>query len=633
MDITMCDGGPFADASIRERLKLYREMGATSVQTYIHWRHIEPQKGQCDWPAYDQTLEWVEEAGLRWIPFVIAGPWSETPEWAWNDPEVTLARCLEHGKQSKIPSIWCPKFKEKILYWLQTFAAHFPPERLGGVVLGITGDYGEAIYQVVGNWPGCYHTHLGMWCGDPLAVADWRRFLAERYGTIEKLNQAWRTTNHASFAELEPFTRRWAPGPRAWLDLVAWYRGAMTDYADWWMGAARDVFGDTPLYLCTGGDMIPPHGSDFSAQAKIAAKHGGGVRITNEATGLPGNVYLTRLVASAGRHYGAFFSNEPAARVYPVGSLGRLFNARTSGARQVFYYGRNVIDEKGPNEAWHLLHDHRAQMKPFEPCVDVAVMYPTSAMVLDEKYPIDFFMRLRERFDYDFVDERMMVDEALDHYRILVVNSVDVAPAEVIEAIIRWVENGGILLTLNSRIQDLDGNSERWERLIGMTAESDETIGHTSANCLAPDRFPSFTDAPKWTFRRAISHLSDDCEVMVRMAAETGGASVWAREAGKGRVMAYWGVGELITPEGEWLELPPLALYFLRDALADLVKTQRLDRVPGSLWLEDSPLFLSESKDRRLRVAFNAGDAPVELASGGRTVSIPGRSMVDLDES
>jgi len=47
---------------------------------------------------------------------------------------------------------------------------------------------------------------------------------------------------------------------------------------------AREFFPNTKIYLCTGGDGHPTHGSDFTHQARIAAKHRAGIRITNEGS-------------------------------------------------------------------------------------------------------------------------------------------------------------------------------------------------------------------------------------------------------------------------------------------------------------------------------------------------------------
>jgi hypothetical protein len=317
MEITVCSIS-HTEKNADEKLELLRQMGVTSVQTYIYWNKVEKEPGVMDWSEYDADVALFKKHGLKWVPFVIAGPWYVTPEFVRRDPQVVMLRCLEHGRESAIPSLWGPRLREYVREYLRKFAAHYGPQNvLESVNLGITGDYGEAIYSVIGNWPGEYHSHGGFWCGDSLAVADFQRAMKDLYaGDIARLNAAWRT-QHASFEDLRPFLPDQAPSPRARLEFLRWYRDSMTAYARFWLAAAREFFPQTEIYLCTGGDMAPEHGSDFSAQAKAAAQYQAGIRITNEASSFTQNVALTRLVASACRHYGAYFGHEPAAAVTP----------------------------------------------------------------------------------------------------------------------------------------------------------------------------------------------------------------------------------------------------------------------------------------------------------------------------
>ena len=82
----------------------------------------------------------------------------------------------------------------------------------------------------------------------------------------------------------------------------------------------------------------PPHGSNFAEQCRVAAKHKAGVRITNEASNYALNFALTRWVASAGKHYGAYYGFEPAGGVDENGIVARIYNATASGANQLFDY-------------------------------------------------------------------------------------------------------------------------------------------------------------------------------------------------------------------------------------------------------------------------------------------------------
>jgi hypothetical protein len=330
------------------------------------------------------------------------------------------------------------------------------------VLLGIQGDFGEAIYSVTGGgWtfqvPGEYHNHAGFWCGDEYARADFRRWAKARYRTVEKLNAAWGTEIASLDAVEYPVAvigegdkARTGPrddspgGRRGWLDFVEWYRGAMTDYADWWMAATRKHFPNTEIYLCTGGDAPPAHGSQFAAQCKAAARHGAGVRITNEASDYAVNFAITRWVAAAGRFYGAYFGFEPAGAEDERGIVARIYNATASGALQLHDYAPNVVSspERLSAQRAHFRYLFRA-----EPVVDVALWYPNVAMTLRWGGFWEKVTALRDLTDFDYVDELMLRDGALGRYRVLLFVHGNVIEEKDLRRIARWVRAGGVFVT------------------------------------------------------------------------------------------------------------------------------------------------------------------------------------------
>ncbi len=74
----------------------------------------------------------------------------------------------------------------------------------------------------------------------------------------------------------------------------------------------RELAPDVPILLCTGGSGFPDLGADMTAQSKMAARHGAGIRITNEASDYAKNFCLTRIIGTACRHYETYFGYEPA---------------------------------------------------------------------------------------------------------------------------------------------------------------------------------------------------------------------------------------------------------------------------------------------------------------------------------
>jgi hypothetical protein len=177
-------------------------LGFTSVEQYVHWGTVENDgEGIFDFSHWDRQVEILRRHGLKWVPFLIAGPAYTLPDWFRDSIEHRGAVCLEHGLPSKIQSIFDRAFDRHVDRYLEAFAARYRDDGiLEALLLGITGDFGEAIYPVTGTvWtqvtPGPYHTHGGYWCGDPLAVNQFRAAMLERYeGDLDRLNDAWGTT-------------------------------------------------------------------------------------------------------------------------------------------------------------------------------------------------------------------------------------------------------------------------------------------------------------------------------------------------------------------------------------------------------------------------------------------------------
>ena len=464
-------------AAIRDTAARLRALGITAIQTYVTWESCEREaENAWDWSRWDETVDLLAQHNLDWVPFLIAGPAYATPGWFREGPYHVSCRCLEHGEDSKIQSLWNPHFP----WWVQRFLSAFAErygghERLQAVNPGIQGDYGEAIYSVTGDWtqhiPGSYHNHEGFWCGDPHALEDFRAWAREKYRHIHLLNAAWETefTDFADVAypgrgeELAAFRAALPDASggarRRWLDFVDWYRGAMTRFADWWLGVAREAFPNLPVYLCTGGHAPPEHGAHFAEQSRVAAAHAAGVRITNEGSDFAGNFVMTRLVASACRHYGAAFGFEPAQFEDELGILARVFNAATSGASHLTDKDYNLLDghldtmppsrfPELPTRAEAVKHARPFLFRAPRPRIHAAVWHPDTSLMLEGKGFAQVAAVRDFRFftDHDYVDETLLRAGALDRYAALVILYGNVMERTDALRIARWVERGGVLI-------------------------------------------------------------------------------------------------------------------------------------------------------------------------------------------
>ena len=447
---------------------LFKALSVTSVESYVDWAGVEPVKDQWDWGKWDKQVATLQKAGLKWAPFLIAGSAYATPLWFQNSADSHTYRCLEHGKDSKVQSLFNPALRPQIERFLRAFAQRYRDAGvIESVLLGITGIYGESIYPAgpEGGWTarltGEYHNHHGWWAGDTYAVAAFRAAMREKYGRVKRLNAAWGVA-HASFDDLEPFLPEKAPNDRARADFVEWYQQAMTEWSAFWVHAARKAFPKTEIYLCTGGDGSPFLGADFTAQTAAIARDGAGVRITNEGSDYAHNFSITREVATATRHYGTFCGFEPASGVDANGVVARIYNATASGARQLHDYipntlgqGVEALDNFRTNAVWLTLR---------RPRVSVALYLSRETWALEPDAvgrTLALSRALRDATDLDFVTRRSLADGQLRGYHALVLGACSVLEPDSAKAIERWVRKGGILIaatrpgeTLGGRLYD-----------------------------------------------------------------------------------------------------------------------------------------------------------------------------------
>lgn len=484
-------------------LRRLRNMGVTSVEQYVTWETCENKgEGEWDFSHWDREVEKIREAGLKWLPFLIAGPAYSLPDWYRASRDFEGLRCLEHNIESKIQTFWDKKFYDYVDRFLAAFADHYRDHEIfEGLLFGITGDFGEAIVSVWhGNWPtnipGLYHAHGGYWCGDRFAKADFKRFAEKKYGTTEALNASW-GTSYPTFGAVdyppiesgpENFRIDECTGPgyfapksvadrRRWIDFIDWYRASMTEYASFWMKTARKYFPDVELYLCTGGGAEPWHASEFAQQCKVCAEVGGGVRITNEASNYGVNFVITNWVATASNHYGGYFSFEPAGQVTERGVVCRVYNAAATGAKSLHYYSNNILgnEERATNFASnvHLLREGGVRR-------EIGLLYPDTPMVLDT-YRMGqmhgLFALMRDYTDYAYACDLTVADGILDGLRALVITMDGYYKTATLEAIRAFVENGGLLVGINLKeLHDLDRDEDYLSILFGADGKG-QTLG------------------------------------------------------------------------------------------------------------------------------------------------------------
>lgn len=465
--------------ALENAVPILRQMGVTSHEVYVRWNLCELSEGKYDWSVYDRYVAVYKKYGLKWVPFLIVGSPYSLPDWYYKKAGYQGYVCLEHGQESDVQSLWNPTLRKHVSRFINAFCERYRGSGvIESILLGITGNYGEAIYPVTGNdWTadihGAYHTHPGFWAGDKYAQESFRLFLIRKYGGTTPLRDAWGKTV-SSFEEIKPFMKEAASNERSWLDMCDWYINSMTDWSRFWISETRKSFpGD--IYLCTGGDAPIRHGSDFGEQCKVAAEFGAGVRITNESSDEASNASLTRWVASAGLQYGAYFSFEPASGVNADGVVNRVYNATASGARGLHYYNDNLFST--PEARKNFLR-MGSMMKQHVPIHEIAVYYPETEVRLNELAPLTSISPFFERFDFSYMSDGQIRDGGLKSIKALYFVTGRVIERTVLQKIADWAAHGGLIIRAEGEgaLRTVEGDESFNDTILHPTGKSGRVL-------------------------------------------------------------------------------------------------------------------------------------------------------------
>jgi hypothetical protein len=517
-EIVVC-GVPFETEHEQDALRQLKDLGVTSVQIYTFWKDFEPSgRGQFDWRHYDREVELIQKAGLKYVPFILMGPKYAVPQWWLDDPKHVGLYCLEHHKYNPIESIWNLAFRDEISRVLQSFAAHYLPMNvLESIQPGICGDYGEAIMPVHGNWPGDYHTHRGYWCAGEDAQASFKAWLTRKYQNAKTLNAAWRS-HFRALKEVTPFLPHQTPSRTALFDMLDWYNDSMTEYAEFWLRECRAAFPQTSVYLCTGGSEEPEHASSFSSQARVAGKHGCGIRLTNEGNKFYDNFFITAYTESACNLYGAYMGLEPVGPITDKGVVARIFGSADYGNRQMFHYFNNLFEKDvKPRPSTEGFKKYISMIQERSMPETVGFFWPGYYAALNGGMPenVDKALRFMRRMTACLpVNEEMILDGALARHKLLVMPLPGFTKREVLLKVAEWVHGGGVLLSMGM-VKDLEMERvPEFDALFGILPTSEEAAGICTQHIKPHPDFPQFSKVGAYTISRSWLDLADDVQVL-----------------------------------------------------------------------------------------------------------------------
>ena len=443
--------------SMREICPLIRTLGFNGVECYVKWNFIEYEQGIFDYSYYDTIIDFAAQYGLKWFPLLIGGSGYALPEWYHDSEGFTGFTCLEHGESNDIPTIFNEHQTDPVSNYLYNFGKHYNRnENVLGVRLGPSGNYGESQYPATGNWgyKGTWqHMHIGWWAGDKGASPKFRQFLKKRYDNdITKLNALWKE-EYNSFDELETFLPSSAFVSRKRKDFTDWYVYEMSNWCERWAIWTREYLKTCDIYQSAGGWGFAEAGTDFTEQTRSMIKVDGGIRATNEDESYVLNFCITRMLSSAARFYGVPFGTEPAGFSTARGVIGRMYNIIVNNGAHFFTYHSNFLNNDQGIGKWLKyapLLDRRAN-----PVIEVATFYPDTMTKLEDATIRNLdgsawfsqAVSLRSHLDYDYCSEQMILDGALERYKVLVFLSRfqdgELIENQPLEKIDQWVRSGG----------------------------------------------------------------------------------------------------------------------------------------------------------------------------------------------
>jgi hypothetical protein len=421
------EAGP-APGATREAIAGIAALGGKDAPTHVSavedclaWAALEPKEGELDWSFPRANAQLAKEHGLRYV----VQPWLHVaPAWFLAKGDFAGFRCLEHGSECAWPSLFAPS----------TFAAferfydelkRALAESIDGIVVAFPADLGDVGYPAgFGAWkaalpPKRDHVHPGFWAADPHASAAYRKHAAGR-----------------------------SPEPDAALaarDFADFYVGALNGFVDRLLAAVRSRFPTTPLWIKLGRDPEPlARGVDPTALAAIAARHRAGIRAAQRGREAPSTLPSKRLAAACRRHtiaLGSESAPEAGRETLPA----RLFDDATSGAAEWFAWPEQLVGAR------ELLGAHPSLLDGAPSRCDVALVHASHLLRRRPDLALppvlsDLAEPLRDRFDFDLVDESLIDGGALKDVAVVGLLEAEDLSGATQQELASFVERGGSLV-------------------------------------------------------------------------------------------------------------------------------------------------------------------------------------------
>ncbi len=389
------------------------------IETRCVWHEIEPEPNVYDFSKVKADAKAIREKGFGVGVF----PWfMHPPKW---EKDIVRARCLEHDTDSNIISLWDERTIETYDRLYEALAQEMG-EEIDFLYVCIYGDFGEPQYphNTKHYKFSPEHAHFGLWSGDKLARADFKRFLTEKYSTVEELNTAWKS-DYKSFDE---DLMVWREDIGFKLDYQKWYSDSLMDFTDKACAVARKHFPNTRMGMPIGckSDSLC-FGQTKSTVSKICAKY----NIVSRCTTLAdfddyahSNV-VTRRIATPSQFYGARYGVESPLTLEKSTAYTAVYQIITSNTILVHNDPGNIYRAKDVYFKYRDLKEalsFKCEYAAFYSVIGEKCMHPcgfsfegfANEVKNDSAfYPVGMFdelAELRKCVDFDIIDEVLIAD-------------------------------------------------------------------------------------------------------------------------------------------------------------------------------------------------------------------------------
>jgi hypothetical protein len=452
-----------------------KRFNIAGIEEYMGLSVMEPEQGKANWGQYREDAAAIKKAGGKLVAYL----WAQAlPNWMKHDSKFVFTGNVITGLETENLSI----FAAETLGFYDHFFGEASRE-IGDLVdivrIGSPYDYGECAYPAGSGSSQLPKKNIGpgFWVNEAPARAHFKAAMKKKYGTIKQLNAAW-GTRFASFETLD--YPRDIGNRRYWLDFMHWYQDGFTERMGKIVALAQKHFPRTPININFGWPYEKVTlGVDIPGLAKMAADKGFCLRTP---TGHMVPFLMTKRVATAARCYPpAKFSSEPVDNSAKAAEMAlAYFKDLTTGVNWHMDYTGNYERCLDSLAEFRKLWAHGAY-----PQIDTALFFPTTAHFLDDwdnwrspgfggGFPEGlqaYAEGLRDRIDYDVVDERLVCDGFLKSYRFLIWPTGKTAEAETLQKVKTWVEDGGTLLIAGlENITTVEGDRGAFDKLAKLPA-------------------------------------------------------------------------------------------------------------------------------------------------------------------